>query len=80
MTVTEGDTITLTAKASGDTPMTWAWKKGGSAVSGANGTGLTATFTKANAASGDAGDYSCVFTNDAGTAETDTATITVTSS
>jgi len=35
------------------------WKKGGSAVSGQT----TATFNKANAAAGDAGDYVCEVTD-----------------
>ncbi|EGR3070240.1 phage tail protein [Vibrio parahaemolyticus] len=63
--------------ATGDTPMNWKWQKDGSDVSGATGSGLTATFTKDNVQSADDGDYTCIFTNAAGTATSDAATVTV---
>ncbi|WP_257381750.1 immunoglobulin domain-containing protein [Vibrio parahaemolyticus] len=77
VTINEGDKLELTAVASGDTPMAWVWKKGGSAVLGADGTGLTATMVKNVAQLAHDGDYICEFTNAAGTATTDTATVVV---
>ncbi|MGM6681372.1 immunoglobulin domain-containing protein [Vibrio parahaemolyticus] len=77
VTINEGDKLELTAVASGDTPMAWVWKKSGSAVLGADGTGLTATITKNVAQLAHDGDYTCEFTNEAGTATTDIATVVV---
>ncbi|WP_431787430.1 immunoglobulin domain-containing protein [Vibrio harveyi] len=76
-TVTEGQPFTLTSEATGSTPMQWVWKKGGSEVSGSSGTGLTATLTKNVAQLAHNGSYTCEFTNEAGTAISDEATVTV---
>ncbi len=76
-TVKVGGAITLKAIATGSTPMTWKWQKGGVDVSGATGTGLTATFTKSKAKAGDAGSYTCIFTNKAGSVTSGAAQVTV---
>ncbi len=76
-TLSAGDAIALTAVVTGGTPMNWKWQKDGADVSGATGTGLTATFNKSSAVSGDAGDYTCIFTNSDGSVTSDAATITV---
>lgn len=58
--VTSGAALSLTVVAAGGTaPYSYVWKKGGSVVSGQT----TATFNKANTASGDAGDYVCEVTD-----------------
>lgn len=55
----------------------WKWMKGASNVVGATGTGNVATFTKASAATGDSGSYKAVFTNAAGTTNSNASTVTV---
>lgn len=76
-TVSAGDTLTLSAEAEGGGFMSWKWKKGSTDIKGSEGEGLTATFTKPNVQSADAGSYTCVFTNRAGTTSTSAATVTV---
>ena len=70
-------TLTLSAKASGSKPMTWAWFKGGVEINSATGTGLEATYEKSNIQTDDAGDYTVKFTNARGVAESETAQVLV---
>ena len=78
-TVTVGDTVTFTAGASGSPSPTLQWKKDGAAlanggvVSGAT----TATLTLTGVTAADAGNYTFVATNAAGTATSNTAALTV---
>lgn len=70
--ITIGKDATLTATADGTQPFTYQWSKNGAAISGATASTLALTnVTQANA-----GSYSVVITNDAGSA-TATAAITV---
>ncbi|WKL03689.1 immunoglobulin domain-containing protein [Paenibacillus amylolyticus] len=61
-TVTEGQTATFSVTASGDTPLSYQWKKNGTDINGATSSTLTVT----NAQSVDAGNYTVVVTNTAG--------------
>ncbi len=74
--VTEGETLTLTATAtkSGNETQRFVWKKGSSQV------GTSATYTKSNAESSDAGTYTVEVTNSASgkTSKTATKNVTVT--
>lgn len=73
-TVATGAALTMTVAATGGTaPYTYVWKKDGSAVSGQT----SATFTKASAASGDAGSYVCEVTDSATTPAKITSTACV---
>lgn len=72
VTVTAGQTATFTVGASGTGPLSYQWKRGTTNV-GSN----SATLTIANAQAGDAGSYSCVVSNGAGSATTNAATLTV---
>ena len=72
-TVTVGDSVTFSVTASGSAPLGYQWQKGGIAVAGA--TAATLSLTAVTTA--DAGDYTCVVTNVAGSAISDPATLTV---
>ena len=74
-TVTAGQTATFTVVASGTAPLTYQWKQGTTNV-GIN----SATLNITNAQSANAGSYTCVVTNSAGTATSNAATLTVTTS
>lgn len=67
-----GDEVTFTVIASGNEPMTYAWTKNGSPVSGAT----TGTLTLSALSLGDAGDYTVTVTNALDSA-TSIATLTV---
>ena len=71
-TVTAGQTATFTVVASGAAPLTYQWKQGTTNV-GIN----SATLSITNAQSANAGLYTCVVTNSAGTATSNVATLTV---
>lgn len=59
-TVATGSTLSMSVAAGGGkSPYTYAWKKDGSVVSGQT----SATFSKASAAAGDAGNYTCEVTD-----------------
>lgn len=73
--ITEGDTLTLTASATGDTPMSWSFQQ--DSVEVLAGSGLAATYNKPNALLADAGNYTCTFTNNAGSVTTNTAVVTI---
>ena len=71
-TVTVGSSVTFSATASGTPSPTYQWQKGGVAIAGATGSSLTLS----NVQTTDAGSYSVVATNSAGSA-TASATLTV---
>lgn len=72
VTVTEGNSASFTCVGSGS-PVSYQWKKGGVAISGAT----NSTFTIASVANTDAGSYTCVATRGAQTATSNPATLTV---
>lgn len=69
LTFVPGRSITLTVTADGTKPFTYQWRKDGVAIAGATG----ATYTIAAAAASDAGAYSVVVSNQAGSTTSDTA-------
>ena len=73
LTVTTGASATFTVVASGTAPLSYQWQKGGVAIGGAT----SASYTIASAQAADAGSYACVVTNAAGSATTNTVTLTV---
>ena len=72
-TVTAGASVTFSAAASGTPAPTYQWRKNGVNIGGATG----AAYAIANVLSGDAGTYSVVATNSAGTATSSGAVLTV---
>ncbi len=72
--VAVGGSVTFTAAASGNPAPTFQWRKDGNNIAGAT----NATFTIASATAGDAGSYTVVATNSAGSATSNSATLTVT--
>ncbi|MBI2512496.1 MAG: immunoglobulin domain-containing protein [Opitutae bacterium] len=72
-TVTAGAAASFSVAASGTAPLSYQWQKDGAAISGATST----TYSIASAAAGDAGTYSVVVTNSAGSATSNGATLTV---
>ncbi|HGN1708005.1 immunoglobulin domain-containing protein [Providencia manganoxydans] len=75
-TLTVGQTLTLSveAKSTDGSALTYQWKKGNSNVSG----GTAATFTKQATVAGDAGEYTCVITStSAGSVTSSQATVTI---
>ena len=71
-TITEGQSVTFTAAASGSPFPTYQWKKDGSNIAGQ--TNATLTFIVSPS---DAGSYTCVATNSEGSATTNAAVLTV---
>jgi PKD repeat protein/pectin methylesterase-like acyl-CoA thioesterase len=74
VTVTSGVTATFTVAATGVPDPSYQWLKGGTNVAGAT----SATLAITNAQDGDAGAYSVVVSNSAGSATSDSATLTIT--
>ncbi|PTY06178.1 hypothetical protein DB347_12055 [Opitutaceae bacterium EW11] len=72
-TVTAGNPASFTVGASGTAPLAYQWKKDGTAISGAT----SATYSIASAATTDAGNYTVVVSNSAGSATSNAATLTV---
>lgn len=72
-TVTVGSSATFSVTASGTAPLTYQWRKGGVAIAGAT----SSSYTITNAQTGDAGTYTCVVTNSAGSVTSAGATLTV---
>ena len=72
-TVTAGTAVTLSVVANGTAPLTYQWQKGGAAIAGAT----NATFSIVSAQAGDAGSYTVVVTNNAGSATSTAAAVTV---
>jgi hypothetical protein len=73
VTATEGHTFSLSVVASGTAPLTYQWFHGANAIAGAN----SATYTKAGAIAGDAGDYHVNVSNSAGAVDSANATVTI---
>jgi hypothetical protein len=71
-----GDSVTFVAAASGTPTPTYQWKKNGRSISGAT----SASYTIASVATGNAGTYAVVATNSAGSATSNGAVLTVTTS
>lgn len=72
-TVTVGSSVTFTVAASGTGPLSYQWRFNGGAISGAT----SASFTIASAQTSNAGNYSALVTNSAGSATSALATLTV---
>ncbi|MFI5335407.1 MAG: immunoglobulin domain-containing protein [Opitutales bacterium] len=72
-TVTAGSAASFTVAASGTPAPTYQWQKGGVSISNATGT----SYSIASAQSSDAGSYTVVVTNSAGTVTSAAATLTV---
>jgi len=72
--VTAGTATSFTVVASGTSPFTYVWKKDGTTITGAT----SATYTIGSVATGDAGSYTVVVTNSAGSVSSSAATLTVT--
>jgi hypothetical protein len=72
-TVSQGATVTFTVAASGSTPLSYQWRKNGTAISGATNTSLSLT----NVQSTDAATYSCYVSNFVGSTTSNGATLTV---
>jgi hypothetical protein len=71
--VTVGDTVTFTAAVSGSPAPALQWQKNGTPISGAT----SATLTLTNVQLGDAGNYTLVATNSAGTATTNVVALAI---
>ena len=72
--VSAGSSVTFTVVASGGGTLAYQWYKGGTAVSGAT----AASYTISTAATSDAGSYYVTVSNSAGSATSNTVTLTVT--
>lgn len=68
-----GQVVTFTVTADGTIPFTYQWQKNGTAIAGAT----SASYVIPSAAAGDAAVYTCTVTNPAGSAGSDTATLTI---
>ena len=77
VTANAGDTASFTVAASGTAPISYAWRKDGTFITG-NGTASTATLVLTNVASSDGANYDCVVSNSAGSATSAAAALTVT--
>jgi hypothetical protein len=72
--VTVGGSATFSVAASGNPTPTYQWQKGGANIAGATG----ATLSLSNVQTSDAGSYTAVATNSAGSVSSSAATLTVT--
>ena len=72
--VSVGSAVSFTVVASGTSPLTYDWKKDGTSISGAT----NATYTIASAATSDAGSYTVMVSNSAGSVTSTAASLTVT--
>jgi len=74
-TVNEGASVTFSLSATGTPPLSYFWRRNGSAIPGANGS----SYTLGNVQLSDnSSEFSCLVSNAAGTANSQTATLTVT--
>jgi len=73
-TVTQGSSATFTVVASGTTPLSYQWRLNGANISGAT----ASSYTRANVQPADAGSYSVLVSNSAGSATSANAVLTVT--
>ena len=71
--VNQGANATFSVVANGTDPFSYQWRFGSTNIAGAT----ASTYTRTNAQPGDAGDYSVVVTNAAGSATSSNATLTV---
>ncbi|RJQ14557.1 hypothetical protein C4553_00585 [Candidatus Parcubacteria bacterium] len=71
--VNVGDSVTFSVVASGTAPLSFQWRKDGSNIQGAT----ASTFTIASVATSDAGSYTVVVSNSAGSVTSSAATLTV---
>ncbi|HUG13091.1 MAG TPA: immunoglobulin domain-containing protein, partial [Opitutaceae bacterium] len=72
-TVVAGEPASFTVAATGTAPLSYQWRKGGVNIGGAT----SATYNIAATVAADAGSYTCVVTNVAGSATSNDATLTV---
>jgi len=72
-TAIQGADVTFSVAATGSDPLSYQWYFGTNAISGATGS----SYTRTNPQPGDAGNYSVVVTNTAGSATSSNATLTV---
>jgi hypothetical protein len=72
-TLSVGGTATFTVVASGTTPLSYQWRKGGVAISSSNASATTATLTLTNVQTTDAANYDVVVTNGVNPAATSSA-------
>jgi len=72
-TVAPGAAVSFSVTASGNPTPTYQWQKGGVNIAGATG----ATYSIANVVAGDAGNYTLIATNSAGSATSNVAALTV---
>jgi hypothetical protein len=72
--VTAGSAASFSVVASGTEPLSYQWRKDGAAISGA----ISSTYSISSTSAGDAGSYTVVVTNSAGSATSNAATLTVT--
>jgi len=72
-TVTAGSSANFTVEAGGTSPLGYRWRKNGTFITGAN----NATYTLPGTVTGDAGSYTVVVTNSAGSITSAVATLTV---
>jgi hypothetical protein len=74
LSVTAGTSATFTVAASGTSPFTYQWSKGGVAITGAT----SASYTIAATQTTDSGSYAVLVSNSGGSATSTSATLTVT--
>ena len=72
--ITAGGPVTFSVTAGGTAPLSYQWQKNGAALGGAT----NASYTIGNTTTGDAGSYTVVVTNSAGSVTSAAATLTVT--
>jgi hypothetical protein len=72
-TVTVGASVSFSVSASGTAPLTYQWQFNGANIGGAT----NVTYSIVSASAGNAGNYSAVVTNSAGTATSSNASLTV---
>ena len=69
----QGTNVTFTVAATGTAPLSFQWRKGGTPIGGATGT----SYSLSNVQAADAGTYTVVVTNAAGSATSGNAVLTV---
>lgn len=73
ITVNAGSPAAFSVAATGIAPLSYQWKKGSADISGAT----SASYSISSAKESDAGEYSCIVSNPAGSRTSNTATLTV---
>ena len=72
-TVTAGTSVSFSVTATGTAPLSYQWRKDGASITNA----LSSTYSIASAQAGDAGNYTVVITNSAGSVTSNAAALTV---